>query len=92
MAGKRRKVVANNYDELIEKAQKALTKLESDATDIRTKIRQQRAKIKQLEKDKAAYNEQKKCEEKDRQMKEVAEMIVGSGKSIEEIKKFLNAK
>lgn len=92
MAGKRRKVVANNYDELIEKEQKALTKLESDATNIRTKIRQQRAKIKQLEKDKAAYDEQKEREEKDRQMKEVAEMIVGSGKSIEEIKKFLNAK
>ena len=92
MAGRRRKVVANNYDELIEKEQKALTKLESDATNIRAKIRQQRAKIKQLEKDKAAYDEKKEREEKDRQMKEVAEMIVGSGKSIEEIKKFLNAK
>lgn len=89
MAGKRRKVVVKNYDELIAKEKETLTKLESDAADIRVKIRNKRAEIKKLEKAKVSYDEQKAEEEKAQKMKEVAEMIVASDKSLDEIKEFL---
>ena len=89
MAGRRRKVVAKNYDELIAKEKEVLAKLEADAVDIRTKIKEKRAEIKKLEKAKVAYDEQKAEEEKAQKMKEVAEMIVASDKSLDEIKEFL---
>lgn len=89
MAGKRRKVVVKNYDELIAKEKETLTKLESDAINIRSKIKEKRVEIKKLEKAKVAYDEQKAEEEKAQKMKEVAEMIVTSDKSLDEIKEFL---
>lgn len=89
MAGRRRKVVAKNYDEMIAKEKEALAKLESDAINIRSKIKEKRVEIKKLEKTKVAYDEQKAEEEKAQKMKEVAEMIVTSDKSLDEIKEFL---
>ena len=89
MAGKRRKVVAKSYDELIAKEKDALTKLEFEASDIRSKIKAKRIEIKKLEKAKIAYDAQKAEEEKAQKMKEVAEMIVASDKSLDEIKEFL---
>ena len=89
MAGRRRKVVAKNYDELIAKEKEALTKLETEASNIRVKIREKRAEIKKLEKAKAAYDEQKAEEEKAKEMQEVAKMIEASDKSLDEIKAFL---
>lgn len=89
MAGKRRKVVAKDYDELITKEKEALAKLEVDASNIRAKIRKKRVEIKRLEKSKAAHDEQKAEEEKAQKMKEVAEMIIASNKSLDEIKDFL---
>ena len=89
MAGRRKKVVAKNYEELIVKEKDVLAKLESDAVVIRTKIKEKRAEIKKLEKAKVAYDEQKAEEEKAQKMKEVAEMIVASDKSLDEIKDFL---
>lgn len=89
MAGRRRKVVAKNYDEMIAKEKEALAKLESDAINIRNKIKEKRVEIKKLEKAKVAYDEQKAEEEKAQKMKEVAEMIVTSDKSLDEIKEFL---
>ena len=89
MAGSRRKVVAKNYDELIAKEKEVLVKLEADAVDIRTKIKEKRAEIKKLEKAKVAYDEQKAAEEKDKEMKEIASMIAESGKSLDEIKAML---
>lgn len=89
MAGRRRKVVAKNYDEMIAKEKEALAKLESDAINIRNKIKEKRVEIKKLEKAKVAYDEQKAEEEKAQKMKEVAEMIVASDKSLDEIKEFL---
>lgn len=64
-------------------------KLEADAANIRVKIREKRAEIKKLEKAKAAYDEQKAEEEKAKEMKEIASMIAESGKSLDEIKEFL---
>lgn len=89
MAGKRRKVVAKSYDELIAKEKEVLVKLEADAVDIRTKIKEKRVEIKKLEKAKVAYDEQKAAEEKDKEMKEIASMIAESGKSLDEIKAML---
>lgn len=90
MAGRRRKVIAKDYDELIAKEKEALTKLETEASNIRVKIREKRAEIKKLEKAKAAYDEQKAEEEKAQKMKEVAEMLADSDKSLDEIKEFLS--
>lgn len=90
MAGRRRKVVAKNYDELISKEKEALAKLESDAINIRSKIKEKRIEIKKLEKAKVAYDEQKAEEEKAQKMKEVAEMLAASDKSLDEIKEFLS--
>lgn len=89
MAGRRRKVVAKNYDELIAKEKEVLVKLEADAVDIRTKIKEKRVEIKKLEKAKIAYDAQKAEEEKTKEMQKVAEMIVASDKSLDEIKEFL---
>lgn len=89
MAGRRRKVIAKDYDELIAKEKEALTKLETEASNIRVKIREKRAEIKKFEKAKAAYDEQKAEEEKAKEMQEVAEMIAASDKSLDEIKEFL---
>lgn len=89
MAGRRRKVVAKNYVELIAREKEVLAKLELEAVEIRTKIKEKRAEIKKLEKAKVAYDEQKAAEEKDKEMKEIAEMIVASDKSLDEIKAFL---
>ncbi len=90
MAGRRRKVVAKNYDELISKEKETLAKLESDAINIRSKIKEKRIEIKKLEKAKVAYDEQKAEEEKAQKMKEVAEMLAASDKSLDEIKEFLS--
>ena len=89
MAGRRRKVVAKNYDELIAREKEVLAKLELEAVEIRTKIKEKRAEIKKLEKAKVAYDEQKAAEEKDKEMKEIASMIAESGKSLDEIKAML---
>ena len=89
MAGRRRKVVVKNYDELISKEKENLAKLESDAINIRSKIKEKRIEIKKLEKAKVAYDEQKAEEEKAQKMKEVAEMLAASDKSLDEIKEFL---
>ena len=89
MAGRRRKVVAKNYVELIAREKEVLAKLEADAVDIRTKIKEKRTEIKKLEKAKVAYDEQKAAEEKDKEMKEIASMIAESGKSLDEIKAML---
>lgn len=89
MAGRRRKVVAKNYDELISKEKETLAKLESDAVDIRNKIKDKKTEIKKLEKSKTVYEAQKAEEEKAQKMKEVAEMLATSDKTLEEIKEFL---
>ena len=89
MAGRCRKLVAKNYDELIAKEKEALAKLETEAANMRIKIKEKRAEIKKLEKAKIVYEAQKAEEEKAQKMQEVAEMIVASDKSFDEIKEFL---
>ncbi|MCC2255941.1 hypothetical protein LKD70_16235 [Ruminococcus sp. CLA-AA-H200] len=89
----RRKVVEKDYSALLEKANDELTKLETEykecVSSYRLQIKDKKAEIKKLEKDKAAFDAQKAEEEKAAALKEVAELIVESGKSIEEIKELL---
>lgn len=87
---RRRTAIATDYADLITKEQEALTKLESDKANIIAKIKEKKATIKKLEKEKAIYDAQKAEEEKAQQMREVAEMITASGKSFDEIKEFLS--
>lgn len=89
MAGRRKKFVEKNYDELIAKEKEVLAKLESELADIRSKIKVKKVEIKKLEKAKIAYDAQKAEEEKTKEMQKVAEMIVASDKSLDEIKEFL---
>ena len=89
MAGKRRKVVADNYDELIAKERKNLEKLEADKIAILGKIKSKKAEIKKLEKAKDTYDARIADEKRSQQMKEIAEMVMNSGKTIDEIKAFL---
>ena len=89
MAGRRRKVVANNYDELIAKERKILEKLEADKIAILGKIKSKKAEIKKLEKAKDTYDARIADEKRSQQMKEIAEMVMNSGKTIDEIKEFL---
>lgn len=85
----RRGKVANNYDELITREQKILEKLEADKVAILGKIKEKKAEIKKLEKAKDTYDARIAEEERTKQMKEVATMIVNSGKTMDEIKEFL---
>lgn len=89
MAGKRRKVVADNYDELIAKERKILEKLEADKIAILGKIKSKKAEIKKLEKAKTTYDARIADEKRSQQMKEITEMVMNSGKTIDEIKEFL---
>ena len=89
MAGRRRKLIAKNYDELIAKEKDVLTKLETEAVNIRTKIKEKRAEIKKLEKAKIAYDEQKAEKQKAKEKQKGAEIIADSDKSLDEIKEFL---
>ena len=90
MAGRRRRVVEKNYSEIIAKEQEILKKLESEKADIISKIKEKKSSIKQLEKDKVRYDEQKAEEAKAQKLREVAELIAESDKSLEEIKAFLS--
>ena len=85
----RRGKVANNYDELIAREQKILEKLEADKVAILGKIKEKKVEIKKLEKAKATYDARIADEKRSQQMKEVAEMVMNSEKTIDEIKEFL---
>ena len=82
MAGKRRKVVAKDYDALIKASEAKIEKLTNDLSE-------ERKNLKQLKKDKVRYDEQKAAEEQAQKMKKIAEMISTSDKSLDEIKAFL---
>lgn len=81
--------VANNYDELIAKERKILEKLEADKIAILGKIKSKKAEIKKLEKAKDTYDARIADEKRSQQMKEITEMVMNSGKTIDEIKEFL---
>lgn len=90
MAGKRKKVLPKNYDALIYEKKKELEQLESDKSAIAVKMKELKADIKKLEKEKNRFEEQEAIRIKEEEMKKIAEMIVESGKSLEDVKKLLD--
>ena len=89
----RRKVIEQDYNALLVKANDELTKLESDYKETvaayKAQIKDKKLEIKKLEKNKIAFETQKAEEAKGAALKEIAELIVNSGKSIDEIKELL---
>lgn len=90
MAGKRKKVLPKNYDALIYEKKKELEQLESDKSAIVVKMKELKADIKKLEKEKNRFKEQEAIRIKEEETKKIAEMIVESGKSLEDVKKLLD--
>lgn len=90
MAGKRKKVLPKNYDALIYEKKKELEQLESDKSAIAVKMKELKADIKKLEKEKNRFKEQEAIRIKEEETKKIAEMIVESGKSLEDVKKLLD--
>lgn len=90
MAGKRKKVLPKNYDALIYEKKKELEQLESDKSAIVVKMKELKADIKKLEKEKNRFEEQEAIRIKEEETKKIAEMIVESGKSLEDVKKLLD--
>lgn len=80
----RRKVEAKNYEELIVASEEKVVTLSSE-------LKEQKAYLKQLKKDQIRYEA---VAEKRRQQEEItkaAELLVSSGKSLEEIEAFLQS-
>ena len=91
MAGKRKKVLPKNYDALIYEKKKELEQLESDKSAIAVKSAITYSVIfKKLEKEKNRFEEQEAIRIKEEETKKIAEMIVESGKSLEDVKKLLD--
>ena len=90
MAGKRKKVLPKNYDALIYEKKKELEQLESDKSAIAVKMKELKADIKKLEKEKNRFEEQEAIRIKEEETKKIAEMIVESGKGLEDVKKLLD--
>ena len=82
MAGKRKRVAEKDYESLINVSKQKIAKLSEE-------LKTEKKNLKQLEKDAVRYEEQKAIEEREREMSEIASMISDSGKSLDEIKAFL---
>lgn len=84
MARTRKKVIAKDYNSLIQISKDKIEKLTMD-------LKEEKANLKLLEKEAVLYEKQLKEEKKQEEMKEIAMLIEKSGKSIEEIKSFLSS-
>lgn len=80
---RRKKVEEKNYDELIQASEERITTLTND-------LKEEKMNLKQLKKDKIRYDEMLEEQKKEEEIREAAELVVASGKSLEEIKKLLN--
>lgn len=78
----RRKVEEKNYDELIQLSEERIEKLKTD-------LKAEKANLKQLQKDQIRYEAYEEQQKKDEEIQKTAELLVTSGKSLEEIEKFL---
>lgn len=84
MARPKRKIVAKDYDSLIQNSQDKINKLTLD-------LKEERLKLKDLEKEKTAYEMQLEEERKQQELIEIAKLIQTSGKTFEDVKKFLSS-
>ena len=78
----RRKVEEKNYPELIELAEERIEALSAE-------LKQEKANLKQLKKDQVRYEAMVEKQKKQAEVQKAAEMLVASGKSLEEIEQFL---
>ncbi len=78
----RRKVVEKNYPELIKEAEEKIEVLSAE-------LKQEKANLKQLKKDKIRYDAMVEKQKKQDEIQKAAELLVASGKSLEEIEEFL---
>ncbi|MEH2948628.1 hypothetical protein [Sporofaciens sp. JLR.KK001] len=78
----RRKVEEKNYPELIEAAEERITSLSAE-------LKQEKANLKQLKKDQIRYEAMVEKQQKQAEIQKAAELLVASGKSLEEIEEFL---
>ena len=83
MAGKRRVVATKDYDALIKASEEKIQRLSND-------IKDEKANLKKLKKDKVRYDEQQEEFEKKKQMDEIMNMISESDKSFDEIKAIIS--
>lgn len=84
-----KKIIEINYDEAITKAQEELEVLSQKANVIKIQIKDKKAELKKLERDKIAYEEWKKEQEKVIRTREIAELISESEYSLDEIRELL---
>lgn len=92
MARTKKEIGFRNCEDLIVKAKKDLKNLEKNLCVLRDEIKSKKVEIKKLEKEQVAFEEQKKREEEQKRLQDMAEKILLSGKSLDEIEKFLSAK
>lgn len=78
-----------NFDEVLELKNNELKELEENLLSTKQKIKEIKTEIKKLEKDKIAFEEEQKALEEERKRQELAQLIIDSGKSLDEIEKFL---
>ncbi|MCI9620595.1 MAG: hypothetical protein HFG85_11685 [Dorea sp.] len=78
----RRKVEEKNYPELIEAAEERIASLSAE-------LKQEKANLKQLKKDQIRYDAMVEKQQKQAEIQKAAELLVASGKSLEEIEEFL---
>ena len=84
MARTRKKVIAKDYNSLIQISKDKIEKLTMG-------LKEEKANLKLLEKEAVLYEKQLKEEKKQEEMKEIAVLIEESGKTIDEIKMFLSS-
>lgn len=78
----RRKVVEKNYSELIAESEERIESLSAE-------LEQEKANLKQLKKDQVRYEIYAEKQRKQEEIQKAAEMLISSGKSLEEIEEFL---
>jgi hypothetical protein len=78
----RRKVVEKNYSELIAESEERIESLSAE-------LKQEKANLKQLKKDQVRYEIYAEKQRKQEEIQKAAEMLISSGKSLEEIEEFL---
>ena len=88
---KRRKVADIDYESAIVKSKDAIAKYNTIIEETKNKLKEETKNLKKLEKNFEVYKEQKAQEEKELQVKKLAQSILESGKSLDEIEKFLSS-
>lgn len=79
----RRKVVEKNYPELISESEEKIEALSAE-------LKQEKANLKQLKKDQIRYDAMLEKQRRQEEIQKAAELLVSSGKSLEEIEEFLS--